>query len=309
MGRNVRTAFFVAVLFLVIGTVDFVTTSSIKVTVLYFLPLFIAAYYYSTMAGALVSIASACVNLLVGYLEIGRVSGVSVANGVVLLGSCLVIVQFVRAIKKKDAAIRRNLAEKETIIRDIHHRMKNQMSSLLSLVRLSDGGGQLLSEVESRIHAYYALYDSLCYRSDSQTRIHFGDYVRRLCDNVIKSMRNESVSVDLSVRGFDFEYDHRYAINVGLVLNELVTNSMKYAFVSRSSGRIEIEGAIDTCGALSIAYFDDGPGFEYAAEPVPPSMGMIIVRSLVAQMNGSLAYDNERGSRYSFVFPAIEAAH
>lgn len=283
-----------------IGAVDFATTSSIKVIALYLLPIFLGSYFVRRSFGYLLAVAAAAFGIAVEYAGRPTINAPLIINTALLLAAYLAVVHLSSLLARRNRTIRESLDAKELIIRDIHHRMKNQMSSLLSLMRLSDGEGECeaMRNLYHRINAYYVLYDRLCYQSETQTRVNARSYLESLLAEIIASKAAGEKELRVAISGLDFEIDNRAMINVGLIVNELATNSIKHAFQGRTAGTIAVSGQLRG-GTLSLTYSDDGPGFAYQAQSAGSSVGMLIVHSLVDQMQGRLSYTAEGGSAFT----------
>lgn len=294
---RVPTAPALLVLMALIGAVDLATTSSIKVIALYQLPVFLGSYYVRRSFGYLLAIAAAAFAFAVEYSGHPTIDPPLIINTAMLLAAYLTVVQLSSLLARRNRAIKESRDAKELIIRDIHHRMKNQMSSLLSLMRLSEAEGEseTMTNLYHRINAYYMLYDRLCYQSKTQTRVNARAYLESLLAEIVASKAAGEKELRVAISGLDFEMDNRAMITVGLIVNELATNSIKHAFQGRKAGTIAVTGQL-LGGTLSLTYSDDGPGFAYGAPSAGSGVGMLIVQSLVDQMQGRLSYTTEGGA-------------
>jgi len=207
--------------------------------------------------------------------------------------------------------LRLALAEKEILLREIHHRVKNNMqiiSSLLSLQALQVNDPKVLAMFEdsqNRISTMGLIHQRL-YHSGDLARIDLPGYLQNLVSMVLKSHPtgasiNAAVDVDSLLLGLDI------AIPLGLITNELLTNSLKHAFAGRTKGALQValHAAADGQGELTVA--NDGPE-QMPAKTKSTGMGLKLVELLTRQINGTLAIERDHGMRYTIRFPLMEMA-
>ncbi len=196
-----------------------------------------------------------------------------------------------------------SLREKEILLREIHHRVKNNMQILTSLLRLqarqadSQELRDVLQESEARIRSMGLLHEKL-YQSESVSLIDMHGYLRTLTGELTRVNTPEGTRRDikLAVEGVGMGLDT--ALPVGLIVTELVTNCLKYAFPGRQEGVIYVGlGTVDD-GKFQLVVWDDGigmdPHFDIANAT---SLGMRLVKMLTDQLNGTLSLDCTRGTR------------
>jgi two-component system, sensor histidine kinase PdtaS len=297
------------VIILGIGIVDYITTSKVRIIALYLIPIFITSYFVRMRWGVLFSTMAVAFIVIIEYIEISTLNLYILVNSIMLLAVYIVVVYLTCKFRDNNRLIQKNLSEKEMIIRDIHHRMKNQMSSLLSLVNLgnSTDPGSVISRVSGRIHTHLLLYEHLSYDRRSQASVNVYGYLNEIAGYIVKTMVSEPMHIDVAVRGGDFFLNNKTVIDMGLIVNELMTNSMKYAFTGRPGGSIEIEVTTQARDQLVLSYRDDGPGFEYSPEETEHSLGLMIIRALTGQLNGTIDYSNAGGSRYTITLSGVAA--
>ena len=207
------------------------------------------------------------------------------------------------AVEEREAQLTDMVRQRDILLREVHHRVKNNMqivSSLLSLQKdamLEPEAAIALSESSSRIHAL-ALVHEFLYHGGDFSRINLGDYFRELCSGLISAYNAQGVELLYAGDSIELEFDR--AIPMGLVLNEIITNSLKYAFGERSDGKISL--TINS-GEREIIFSvaDDGPGF--LPDEVKRSLGFQLIDSLIAQLGGSLTRDLKNGTAYRIVLP------
>gem|GEM_PF-2502725 len=168
------------------------------------------------------------------------------------------------------------LQERNALLRELQHRIKNSLAIIVSLVRLESNRSEVpavresLAVVAGRIASLAVLYDAL-YGSGSVHEVDLGRYLHRLCTSLLESYGVEKGRIGLSVPGAErVLFDARRAISVGLMVNELVTNAVKHAFPEGRGGEVTLRVARED-GAVFVDVADDGVGF--ACEAVPEGGG------------------------------------
>ena len=211
--------------------------------------------------------------------------------------------------KRYENELKRSLDEKEMLLKELHHRVKNNLqivSSLLNLEGMKTDDPAVLyfmHNSQRRIQTIQLVHEML-YTSKEIGRIDFGAYLENIVSNIHLSLSTGdcNVTINIDVPGVAIDIDT--AITSGLIVNELVTNAMKHAFTGRSSGVIDIRFTEnDADCVLSLA--DNGLG-------MPPegygkksdSFGMSLIDGLVKQLGGEMEIDATRGTAYTFRFVA-----
>ncbi|MCC6409915.1 MAG: HAMP domain-containing protein [Planctomycetes bacterium] len=216
--------------------------------------------------------------------------------------------------KRMEADLRRSLGEKEVLLREVHHRVKNNLqvvSSLLALQSHSVTDPRALErfqESQDRIHALVFVHD-LLYSSRNVGSIDLAPYLQLLVGRL-----KESYSLEPSRVKFDLEVDEELTLDIdraqvcGLIVNELVTNAFKHAFPDGSSGHVGIACRLAPNGDVVLEVRDDGRGFANVTD-VQRSIGLELVETLAAQLGGRLSSDGRRGAAYRIEFPYRIAVH
>ncbi|MGA0435034.1 MAG: PAS domain-containing sensor histidine kinase [Flavobacteriales bacterium] len=200
--------------------------------------------------------------------------------------------------KEIDNQIREALKEKEILLQEVHHRVKNNLqviSSMLNLQRrfVDDSKMlEILEESQNRISTMSFIHESL-YRNSDFSSIGFSEYLERLTQNLIHSYSNVSARVELVSNLDDVRINLKQAIPCGLIVNELVSNSLKYAFKGRESGKIFLRVEMKR-DKLEIEVADNGVGlpdnFDFSSNE---SLGVYLVQALTDQLDGILVVDNK----------------
>ncbi len=222
----------------------------------------------------------------------------------------IINIRDIREAKEVEESLRKNIDTYKALLREIHHRIKNNLSLIISLINLRAGdftdakSEALMHELKHRIMSITLLHEKL-YRGDSFTSVYLPDYITALTDHLIKSLNHTgNVPVDVSFDLQEVECPHDVAVPLGLILTELITNAVKYAFPEdRRKGTIEIR--LQRKGKdLQLLVKDDGQGMP---EPIVPrqsnSLGYKLIESLTQQIAGELSIDNRDGTSIQLTFP------
>jgi len=214
-----------------------------------------------------------------------------------------------RQVRERTAQIRTALEEKSVLLREIHHRVKNNLqivSSLLSLQsrKVKDPAPlALLHESMDRIRAMALIHENL-YRSESVAAIGAADYFRRLARDLLDAyvLRAENIALELDVA--DVPLSPESAFPCGLIINELVSNSLKHAFPEGRPGTIRI-GLREDLGKYVLTVADDGAGLPPGIdETAGGSLGLRLVRNLAGQLGGTLEVGSSGGACFTIRFPS-----
>jgi two-component sensor histidine kinase len=214
-----------------------------------------------------------------------------------------------KEIEKLNVSLETSIKEKETLLQEIHHRVKNNLqiiSSILSLQRSyvkDQGTKDILRESINRIRSMSVIHETL-YKSKDFAFINFSDYLLGLSKEIIATYKSDpqltlTVVKDLS----DLNFNIRQAIPCGLIVNEIITNAVKYAFHSRSEGEIYLSINKDSENVY-LEIGDNGSGLptDFVIEEAD-SLGLQLVQTLVEQLVGTLTIDHSNGTLFKIVFP------
>lgn len=211
--------------------------------------------------------------------------------------------------KKNEIEILYSLKEKEVLLKEIHHRVKNNLqiiSSLLSLQSsyLTDQASQeIFIESQNRIKSMSLIHEKL-YQTSDLSSINLGDYVEELINYLIVTYDNRSTFLIYELSSDDIILHIDTAIPLGIIFNELITNSIKHAFNNKMEGKINISINKDSSNIIKIKYSDDGTGMKDDIDIYKTkTLGLSLIVNLVEQLNGSLDYKNiNPGLEYSITF-------
>jgi len=211
-------------------------------------------------------------------------------------------------VKKTNELLSRNIEEKEVLRREVHHRVKNNLTFLQSLLYLQSKATQvsdvktILDEAHSRIHTMSLVHQHL-YDEDVSTEIDLKTFFDELYTQLrdMFHRNDEETEIDIDVQ--DIKIDMNRSVFLGLIVNELITNSFKYAFQPAKKGKISIVVA-EKQGKIELIYSDNGPGlpadFDLEASG---GFGHRLIRMLVSQINAKMTYDATNGSTFRFLIP------
>lgn len=254
---------------------------------------------------------------ILGKHSDGSTAWYSVNVGPLFLGDevtgVTLIVRDISASKKAEEKIQQSLKEKEVLLKEVHHRVKNNLQIILSILNLQyatitdKNTRNLIRDIRSRIKAMSFIHE-LLYQTSDFSSINFSEYISTLTNNLIYSYsQNNSVNLKLDVGSIFLDLDQ--AIPCGLIVNEIITNSLKYAFTNTLNEEFSPEISIlltqeNECIQLVIA--DNGKGFPGSVDfRNTESLGMQLVVTLVQQLGGDISLDNSNGSKYIITFKLI----
>lgn len=198
------------------------------------------------------------------------------------------------------------LKEKEQLLKEIHHRVKNNMqivSSLLSLQWENVADQRYLNmirESKNRINSMAMVHEML-YKSKDINRVELKEYVTRLTGNIISSFSRDSLIVEVRLNleeNLFLEIDKM--IPIGLILNELISNSFKYAFNINKKNEISIT-VFKAINLLKLEVFDNGTGFSREVHE-NSSLGLQLITMLSEQLNGTFMFSSENGVKFELIF-------
>lgn len=205
---------------------------------------------------------------------------------------------------RSEARIRALLEEKETILKETHHRVKNYLSSVTGLLSLQASSlrvgpvAEALKETEGRVKSMALLYDKL-YVSSSFRSISAASFIPDLVREVAANVPC-AAKVDASAKVEAVVLDAKTMRAVGILVNELVTNALKHAFAGRAEGRIEV-GLARSGDDVLVTVADDGVGLSGGGGE-PEGFGLALVAMLVAQLEGELSVERSGGTEYTLRF-------
>jgi len=214
----------------------------------------------------------------------------------------------ITALRESTAQIERSLKEKETLLTEINYRIRSNLHFISSLIDLQadsirdPASRELLREEKQQIMAIARIYEILT-QSDDINHIPLPTYLSKLNEDSYSSYQIDSNRVKTGFRADDIQVDIDTAIPIGLLFNELVSNSFKYAFPERQTGQVNVDirgGA----GEITLIISDDGVGLPETFDiDSPQTIGMELVVTLVHQINGRITLERKNGTIFRVTFP------
>lgn len=207
--------------------------------------------------------------------------------------------------KAAEERLQDSLRDKEVLLREIHHRVKNNMQVVNSLLYLQENAVRhqvgavaldAFQQSRARIKAMAAIHERL-YRSKGLSSVDFDDYLNALIPELLQSYRTaDTVEVEISAGGVELGIDS--AIPCALIINELFTNCLKHAFPDGRAGNITVSMHRAADGGVELAVVDDGLGFpDGVGLEAPRTLGLRLVKDLAGQLDGRVGLVRGKGSR------------
>jgi PAS domain S-box-containing protein len=213
--------------------------------------------------------------------------------------------------KLTEVRIQAALREKEILLKEIHHRVKNNMQVISSLLQLQaqyiedEHTLSLFEESQTRIHSMALIHEQL-YQSEHLDRIDLQPYVENLVANLSQSFGCYSSSIRINLNVDPISLNIETAIPCGLIVNELASNSLKYAFTNGRKGEISIDFRQISDRQFQLSIKDNGTGFPDGFDVEnTETLGLRLVRMLTTQLDGTLAIDSQCGTCYDIKFKEL----
>jgi PAS domain S-box-containing protein len=205
-----------------------------------------------------------------------------------------------------ESRLQASLDEKVTLIREVHHRVKNNLQIIISLLNLQsryitdEKTLAAIRESQNRVRAMALVHEKL-YQADNVSKIQIQEYIRFLGNGLIQFYGAKSRGVHLTLDIGDIDAPINTAIPLGLIINELISNSLKYAFPEGKTGEITITVRKEGC-VLRVQYRDNGIGIPESLDwKNTRSLGLRLVNTLVDQLSGTVELDRHDGTYFSLV--------
>jgi PAS domain S-box-containing protein len=221
------------------------------------------------------------------------------------------VIEYVRDITERKQAedrLQESLQEKEVLLREIHHRVKNNMQVISSLLNLQSRHIQdpvvleMFKESQRRIRSMALIHERL-YQSSDLSRIEFSQYLRNLATHLFHSYQVDSSRIQLRLEAEEVHLNINTAIPCGLIVNELISNALKHAFPEGRSGTLGLDLRTEEGDGYVLRVKDDGVGFpENLDFRKTETLGMQIVSTLVNQIDGRLALESQGGTHFILEF-------
>ena len=212
--------------------------------------------------------------------------------------------------KLAEQQITNSLKEKEILLKEIHHRVKNNMQVISSLLSLQsqfiqdDEALSLFKESQSRVKTMALIHEKL-YQSNDLTKIKFDEYIHHLTNHLFDAYNEKQKSVKFIIKAQDISLAIDTAIPCGLVINELISNSLKHAFPDDREGEIYICMQSIENGLLKLVIQDNGIGLSPDIDfRNTETLGLQLICTLTEQLDGHIELDRDNGTKFTIAFPS-----
>jgi len=223
------------------------------------------------------------------------------------------IVRDITERRRAEEMLQASLREKEALLREIHHRVKNNLQVTSSLLRLQAGTitdpkqREVFASTQHRIRSMALVHEKL-YQSTNLSRIDFREYIAALADLLFKSAAPERTPIAFRLEGDQVFLSIDTAVPCGLIVNELLSNALKHAFPDDRGGEIVVSLHFQN-GTCTMRVRDDGAGLPIHPSTSRKTLGLELVRGLVQQIEGSYDVTSDGGSEFTITFPVEKGSH
>lgn len=225
-----------------------------------------------------------------------------------LIGGSILLIVVVGLVVRNSRLKTRSLNEKEYLLKEIHHRVKNNLQVISSLLNMQSREANdpemldVIKEGQSRVKAMSLIHQKL-YQTDNLSEIDFEEYSQQLIDQLAALYKRDGLELEKTINAKDIKLDIDTAIPLGLILNELISNSFKYAFNEVEKGELQISLERLSKEDLKLTVFDNGVGLPGSLDlTTVKSLGLKLVNILTKQLKGSMNFSNENGARFEIKF-------
>ncbi|NYB51382.1 MAG: PAS domain S-box protein [Methanobacteriaceae archaeon] len=226
-------------------------------------------------------------------------------------GEIIVITRDISERIRAEEELKSSLKDKEILLQEIHHRVKNNMQIISSLLNLQSAfindseAVNILRESQNRVKSMALLHEHL-YQSREMDRVNFKHYVKNLTDNLLSTYSSVSSNLKREILVEDVRLNIETAIPCGLIINELLTNSLKYAFPQKEKGTIFLK-IYSHQDNYVLLLGDDGVGLPPDLDPESTqTLGLRLVHNLVNQIDGKLNIKPSKGTCFEIIFKEVQ---
>lgn len=232
-------------------------------------------------------------------------------------GALISVVRDIAERKCAEMKLRNSLEEKTALLKEIHHRVKNNLQIVVSLLGLQANciknpeALDVLKDTRNRVRSMALLHEVL-YRSENLARISFAAYIEDLCRQIVSSFGKSAWRVKVESRVEEIGLPLDQAVPCGLIINELVSNALKHAFPGERSGSVMVELGATARQMLLLRVHDDGVGLPPGMDPENTStLGLQLVFELAGQLDGHVTVERpgEGGAGFQVYFPVHTEMH
>jgi PAS domain S-box-containing protein len=258
---------------------------------------------------ASISVRSFMTNGTLRYIEIRKIPILSNSH----VGQVMIIFRDVSREKEVEQLKQKNAEQKEVMLREIHHRVKNNLAIVISLISIQIRNypnpdlKKPMMDIEMRIRSMALIHEYL-YRSDILDNIPLSSYLQSLASVILGTLGEGNIRLGTDIEPIYISINT--ALPLGLITNELITNAIKYSFPDNQEGEINIilKPEINDNGRYRLTIEDNGVGLpsDFSIEK-PSSTGMLIVKLLIEQLGASLEIESMHGAKFSIIFQNLSA--
>jgi two-component sensor histidine kinase len=213
---------------------------------------------------------------------------------------------------KSKMEIEKRIKEKETLIKEIHHRIKNNLQTVSSLLSLQSrniedvGMKNIIKSSQNRVISMAMVHEML-YMRDDLTKIEYRSYVQELSEYLVRSLKGSANKVKLSIDIPDIKLGIDTAIPLGLLINETITNALKYGITDENEGEISIVMIKEENNDYILKIGDNGVGFPDTIDyKTTKSLGLKLIHNLARQLKGTITKDiSKKGTNYIVTFQEV----
>lgn len=222
-----------------------------------------------------------------------------------------IITQDITEIKEFQLKLVASLHEKEVLLKEIHHRVKNNLQVISSLLSLQSDyikdpiATRLFLDSQTRVKSMAIIHEKL-YQSEDFTKVSLAEYIENLISYLLETYSVNQKGIELKTEIDDTGLEISKAVPCGLIINELITNALKYSFQGKKSGVLQITLKTIENGWVKLVVEDNGIGLpkDFSLENTH-SFGLNLVKDLVYQLNGAITVSHNEGVRFTIEFPNL----
>jgi len=214
--------------------------------------------------------------------------------------------------KQAEERVKKSLKEKEVLLAEIHHRVKNNLAVITGLLELqsfntgSAEATEVLKESQMRVNSIALIHEKL-YQNENLSSILFEQYLEELTEVIVSTLSSSETNISINIEADPIKLTVNQAIPCGLILNEIITNAHKHAFTDRDEGQIDISLKGED-GEITMQILDNGVGIpDDASLENPTSLGLKLIGTLSKQLNGKARFENtDPGTKFTLQFTLEE---
>ena len=222
------------------------------------------------------------------------------------------LVQDLTAFKTAEEQVKASLEEKVVLLKEIHHRVKNNLQVISSLLYLQSEKvrdqqlREILKDSQNRVKSMALIHEKL-YQAKDLARVDLGEYIRNLASYLLRAHSTQKADVRLYIHAEDIFLGIDTAMPCGLIINELVSNALKHAFPNGKSGEIHIDLNIEQNNLFCLNVWDNGIGFPTEIDfQNTPSLGLQLVNTLVHQLDGAIELHRNGRTQFTIYFAEVK---